>query len=62
LGIVSSLTPELESQDSLLRSIEAAAKHCLVEQLAVSSQCGFQGSDTRDGGHMSIEDESASSN
>ena len=57
LGIVSSLTPELESQDRLLRSIEAAAKHCSVEQLALSSQCGFQGSGTRDGAHMSIDEE-----
>jgi methionine synthase II (cobalamin-independent) len=57
LGIVSSLTPELEPQDRLLRSIEAAAKHCSVEQLALSSQCGFQGSGTRDGAHISIDDE-----
>ena len=57
LGIVSSLTPELESQDRLLRSIEAAAKHCSVEQLALSSQCGFQGSGTRDGAHMTIDQE-----
>ena len=34
LGVVSSLTPELESQDRLLRSVEAAAKYCSVEQLA----------------------------
>jgi 5-methyltetrahydropteroyltriglutamate--homocysteine methyltransferase len=57
LGIVSSLTPELESQDRLLRSIEAAAKHCSVDQLALSSQCGFQGSGTRDGAHMTIDEE-----
>src|ERR687885_107264 len=57
LGIVSSLTPELESQDRLLRSIEAAARHCSVEQLALSSQCGFQGSGTRDGAHMTIDEE-----
>jgi 5-methyltetrahydropteroyltriglutamate--homocysteine methyltransferase len=57
LGIVSSLTPELESQDRLLRSIEAAAKYCSIDQLALSSQCGFQGSGTRDGAHMTIDEE-----
>ena len=52
LGLVSSTNPELEKQDDLLRRIEQASKFCPIEQLAISSQCGFQGSASRDGAHM----------
>lgn len=38
----------------------AAAKYCPIEQLALSSQCHFQGSGTRDGAHMTIDDEKRS--
>lgn len=55
LGLVSSTNPALEKQDDLLRRIEAASKFCPVEQLAISSQCGFQGSASRDGAHMSTD-------
>ena len=55
LGIVTSLDGSLESQDDLLRCIEAASKYCPVDRLALSSQCGYQGSGTRDGSHMTIE-------
>jgi 5-methyltetrahydropteroyltriglutamate--homocysteine methyltransferase len=55
LGLVSSTNPALEKQDDLLRRIEAASKFCPLEQLAVSSQCGFQGSASRDGAHMNID-------
>jgi 5-methyltetrahydropteroyltriglutamate--homocysteine methyltransferase len=57
LGLVSSTDPQLESQDELLRRIEQASAFCPVEQLAISSQCGFQGSGSRDGAHMTIDDE-----
>jgi 5-methyltetrahydropteroyltriglutamate--homocysteine methyltransferase len=57
LGLVSSTDPKLERQDDLLRSIEAASAFCPIEQLAISSQCGFQGSGSRDGAHMTIDDE-----
>ncbi|HVG50104.1 MAG TPA: hypothetical protein VM867_00565, partial [Xanthobacteraceae bacterium] len=57
LGLVSSTDPKLEKQDDLLRRIEQASKYCPVEQLAISSQCGFQGSGSRDGAHMTIDDE-----
>jgi 5-methyltetrahydropteroyltriglutamate--homocysteine methyltransferase len=57
LGIVTSLSPELEPQDRLIRCIEAAAKYCSLDQLAVSTQCGFSGSGTRDGAHMTINHE-----
>ncbi|MBV9578812.1 MAG: cobalamin-independent methionine synthase II family protein [Chloroflexi bacterium] len=55
LGIVTSLYPELEPRDQLLRCVEAASKYCAVDQLALSTQCGFQGSGTRDGAHMSAD-------
>jgi 5-methyltetrahydropteroyltriglutamate--homocysteine methyltransferase len=55
LGLVSSTNPQLEKQDDLLRRIEQASKFCPVEQLAISSQCGFQGSASRDGAHMSAD-------
>jgi 5-methyltetrahydropteroyltriglutamate--homocysteine methyltransferase len=57
LGIVTSLSSELELKEQLVRCIEAAAKHCSLDQLALSTQCGFQGSGTRDGGHMTIDEE-----
>jgi 5-methyltetrahydropteroyltriglutamate--homocysteine methyltransferase len=41
LGLVSSKTAELESQDALLRRIEEAAQFCSLEQLSLSAQCGF---------------------
>jgi 5-methyltetrahydropteroyltriglutamate--homocysteine methyltransferase len=57
LGIVTSLSPELEPKEQVFRCIEAASKYCAVEQLALSTQCGFQGSGTRDGAHMNVEGE-----
>jgi len=57
LGLVSSTDPQLEKQDDLLRRIEEASKFCPIEQLAISSQCGFQGSGSRDGAHMTVDDE-----
>ena len=41
LGLVSTKTPELESEDELKARIEDAAKHAPLEQLALSPQCGF---------------------
>ena len=41
LGLVSSKTAELESQDALLRRIEDATRFCPLEQLSLSAQCGF---------------------
>jgi 5-methyltetrahydropteroyltriglutamate--homocysteine methyltransferase len=57
LGLVSSLDPTLESQDDLLRCIERASKYASLDQLALSTQCGFQGSGTRDGAHMTIDEQ-----
>ena len=41
LGLISTKTPELESQDELIQKIEAAAKVVPLENLALSPQCGF---------------------
>ena len=41
LGLVTSKSGRLESKDELERRIEAAAKFCPLEQLALSPQCGF---------------------
>jgi 5-methyltetrahydropteroyltriglutamate--homocysteine methyltransferase len=41
LGLVSSKTPALEDEGALVGRIEAAARHCPLDQLALSTQCGF---------------------
>lgn len=41
LGLVSTKTPRLESQDALKRRIDDAAKYVPLEQLGISPQCGF---------------------
>jgi len=41
LGLVSSKTPVLESQDMLRRRIDQAAEYVPLENLALSPQCGF---------------------
>jgi 5-methyltetrahydropteroyltriglutamate--homocysteine methyltransferase len=41
LGIVSTKTPELESEEGLRRRIDEAAKHVPLDQLCLSPQCGF---------------------
>ena len=41
MGLVSSKRRELESEGDVLRRLEEAARHLPVEQLALSTQCGF---------------------
>jgi 5-methyltetrahydropteroyltriglutamate--homocysteine methyltransferase len=41
LGLVTTKSGQLESQDMLLRRIEEAARYVPVEDLALSPQCGF---------------------
>ena len=41
LGLVTSKEPELEPQEELLRRIEEASRFMPLENLALSSQCGF---------------------
>lgn len=57
LGLISSKKPQLEDRDDILRRIDEAAKIVPVEQLALSTQCGFQGAADRDGRHMHIDEE-----
>jgi 5-methyltetrahydropteroyltriglutamate--homocysteine methyltransferase len=41
LGLVTTKSPELESQDELRRRIDEAARYVPLERLALSPQCGF---------------------
>jgi 5-methyltetrahydropteroyltriglutamate--homocysteine methyltransferase len=41
LGLVTTKEPRMESEDELLRRIEEASKYVPMENLAVSTQCGF---------------------
>jgi len=43
LGIVTTKSPDLESEDFLKRRIDEAAKFIPLDQLAISPQCGFGG-------------------
>jgi len=50
LGLVSTKTPTLEDKDALKRRIEEAARFVPLEQLAISTQCGFSSGMTTAGG------------
>jgi 5-methyltetrahydropteroyltriglutamate--homocysteine methyltransferase len=41
LGLVTTKSPKLESQDELRRRIDEAARFIPLEDLALSTQCGF---------------------
>ena len=41
LGLVTTKTPELESLDNLQRRVEDAGRYFPVENMCVSTQCGF---------------------
>jgi 5-methyltetrahydropteroyltriglutamate--homocysteine methyltransferase len=41
LGLITTKEPNLESEDELVRRIEQAAKYVPMEDLALSTQCGF---------------------
>ena len=41
LGLITTKEPQLESEDELLRRIEEASKYVPMENLAISTQCGF---------------------
>lgn len=41
LGLITSKQPQLESQDDLRRRVDEAAKYVPLEDLAISTQCGF---------------------
>jgi 5-methyltetrahydropteroyltriglutamate--homocysteine methyltransferase len=61
LGVVSTRHDRVESADEILATVERAAKHIPVEQLAISPQCGFAsalttGDDDRPDGNPIDED------
>ena len=41
LGIISSKEPDVESLDALLARIDEASRYVVVDDLAISPQCGF---------------------
>jgi 5-methyltetrahydropteroyltriglutamate--homocysteine methyltransferase len=55
LGLVTTKSGELESQDTLMRRIEEASKYVAVEDLALSPQCGF--ASTLAGNPLSVDEE-----
>jgi 5-methyltetrahydropteroyltriglutamate--homocysteine methyltransferase len=55
LGLVSTKTPVLESQDDLRRRVDEAARYVPLERLALSPQCGF--ASTAAGNLLTIDDE-----
>lgn len=55
LGIVSSKTPALETEDDLLRRVDEAARYVPIENLAISPQCGF--ASTQQGNLLTIDEE-----
>ena len=57
LGLVSSKTPETQTQQDIIQKIEEAAKFIDIEQLALSPQCGF--ASTVAGNPISLEDQKA---
>ena len=57
LGLVSSKTPETQTQQDIIQKIEEATKFIDIEQLALSPQCGF--ASTVAGNPISLEDQKA---
>jgi 5-methyltetrahydropteroyltriglutamate--homocysteine methyltransferase len=57
LGLVTSKKGELESKDTIKRRIDEAAKFCPLDQLALSTQCGF--SSTAAGNKLTMEQQAA---
>jgi 5-methyltetrahydropteroyltriglutamate--homocysteine methyltransferase len=55
LGLVTTKSGKLESKDDLKRRIDEAAKHCAIDQLALSPQCGFASGER--GNKLSVEEE-----
>ena len=61
LGVVSTRHRDLESADAIAATVERAAQHIPLEQLAISPQCGFSsalttGDDDRPDGNLIDED------
>jgi 5-methyltetrahydropteroyltriglutamate--homocysteine methyltransferase len=57
LGLITSKKGALESKDTIKRRIDEAAKFCPMDQLALSTQCGF--SSTVEGNKLTLEQQAA---
>ena len=57
LGLISTKEPRIESIDELRRRIDEAAKHCPLDQLALTTQCGFQAAADRNGAHIGFDEQ-----
>ena len=57
LGLLTTKSSQLESQDDLLRRIDEASQFIPIDQLGIGPQCGFQSASERDGPSMTIDDE-----
>lgn len=57
LGLISSKFPQLENPDDIKRRLDQAAKYVLLDQLALSPQCGF--SSTVHGNNVTVDDQRA---
>jgi len=55
LGLITTKQPQLESQDALRRRIDEAARYVPLENLAISTQCGF--ASVAAGNLLSIDDQ-----
>ncbi len=55
LGLLTTKQPQLESQDNLLRRIDEATRYVPLEDLAISTQCGF--ASVAAGNLLSIDDQ-----
>jgi len=55
LGLVSTKTPALESEDELVRRVEEASRYVPLERLALSPQCGF--ASTEAGNPLTLDDQ-----
>lgn len=57
LGIITSKKPELEDKEELKQRIKEASKYVDLENLALSTQCGF--ASTEEGNKLTEEDQEA---
>ena len=55
LGLITTKTPQLESQQDLLRRISEASRYAPIENLALSPQCGF--ASVAQGNLLSLDDQ-----
>jgi 5-methyltetrahydropteroyltriglutamate--homocysteine methyltransferase len=55
LGLVTTKSGKLESKDDLKRRIDEASKHCPIDQLALSPQCGYASGER--GNKLTVEEE-----